>query len=397
MGITFTIDRPELDSVLRLALGRELPPDQDWQVTALQGGLEFGSTVYRLQGIADARQVFLPWSLILKVLHADAKFIDSQGYRYWKREEEAYRSGSLQGLPGGVTAPRCYSVNFKADGSAWIWLEDIRDEGGYPWSLEQYGRVARCLGRFNGAYLAGQPLPTESWLTRDWLRKYLAHAAPMVAFVKENPAHPVVQKMLPGVSRAMTLVVWDEHQRMLEALDRLPQIFCHQDAFGRNLFIRGEQVVAIDWGYAGMAPLGAELAPLVGVASGLAGVPSSQLKELDRACFEGYLQGLRESGLTPDARQVRLGYTLTVLLRYVLGATVGEVLPALLESEELRQRWAEGFGTSPETVEETEAGVAAYFQGVVIEALKLLGLGCLMRVLGKTLVYSIRLGGKRKP
>lgn len=394
---TIPIDRSDLESVLQLALGRELPPDHNWQVTALQGGLEFGSTVYRLQGIEDSVKVFPPWSLILKVIHADDKYADPLGYRYWKREVEAYRSGLLERLPGALAAPRCYSVSFKADGSAWIWMEDVKDEGEVPWSMEQYGGVARRLGQFNGAFLAGHPLPTESWLTHNWLRKYLAHAAPTVGFIRENPAHPVVQKMLLGITLPLTLAVWDEHQRMLEALDRLPQTFCHQDAFGRNLFIRGEQVMAIDWGYAGIAPLGAELAPLVGVASGLAGVPSSQLKELDRVCFEGYLQGMEEAGFIPDHRQVRLGYTLTVMLRYVLGATIGEVLPAILESEELREHWAKGFGTSVDKVADTEAGVAAYYQGVMIEALKLLGLGCLMRVLGKTLVYSIRLGGKRKP
>jgi hypothetical protein len=275
-------------------------------------------------------------------------------------------------------------------------MEDVRDEGNKPWSMEQYREVALRLGQFNGVYLAGQPLPAEAWLTHDWLGKYLAHAAPMVAFIKENPGNPVVQKMLPGITLPLTPAIWDEHNRMMEVLDRLPQTFCHQDAFGRNLFIRGEQLIAIDWGYAGMAPLGAELAPLIGVASGLDGVPSSQLKELDRVCFEGYLQGMREAGFTPEVRQARLGYSLTVMLRYILGATIGEVLPALLESEELRGLWAKGFGTSPDKVEETDTGVAAYYQAITIDALKLLGFGCLLRVLGKTLVYAIRLGRRSK-
>jgi hypothetical protein len=397
MERTISIDRSELESVLQLALGVKLPPDQDWKVTALQGGLEFGSTVCRLEGTAKAGQGFPLWSLILKVIHADPKFDDPQGYRYWKREVEAYRSGLLQRLPGAVTAPRGYEVSYKSDDSAWIWMEDVKDEGGVPWSLEQYGGVARRLGQFNGAYLVGKALPTEAWLTHDWLRRYLEHAAPMVDFLRENPAHPVVQKMLPGITLPLTLGLWDERMRMQQVLDSLPQTFCHQDAFGRNLFMRGEQVVAIDWGYAGIAPLGVELAPLIGVASGLAGVPSSQLRELDQVCFEGYLQGLRDSGFIPDARQVRRGYTLTVLLRYILGATVGEVLPALLESDELRRLWAQGFGTSPEKVEETDAGIAAYYQAIAIEALKLLGFGCLARVAGKTLVYAIRLGRKRKP
>ena len=161
MEKAISIDHSELENVLHLSLGRELPPNLDWQVTALQGGLEFGSTVYRLQGAAEAEQGLPAWSLILKIIHEDAKYADPQGYRYWKREAEAYRSGLLRQLPGAVAAPLCYEVSYKPDGSAWIWMEDVKDEGGFPWSMEQYGRVARRLGQFNGAYLAGKALPAE--------------------------------------------------------------------------------------------------------------------------------------------------------------------------------------------------------------------------------------------
>lgn len=213
----------------------------------------------------------------------------TQGYRYWKRETQAYQSGLLQALPGQVTAPRCYDIHEEPDGSVWIWLEDIKDEQGHPWSIERYARVARHLGQFNGACLVGRPLPSDAWVTHEWLRTYLRHAAPMVEFILQNPAHPTVQSMLPGIALPLTLAFWEEHTRMLNVLDELPQTFCHQDAFGRNLFYRREQVIALDWSYAGIAPVGAELAPLIGVAFGLARFPSSQAKELDQACSEGYL------------------------------------------------------------------------------------------------------------
>ena len=100
----------------------------------------------------------------------------------------------------------------------------------------------------------------------------------MVDFLRQNPAHPVVQKMLPGISLPMTLAVWEEHPRMLKILDGMPQTFCHQDAFERNLFYRAGELVAIDWNYAGIAPVGTELAALIGAAFGLAHFPVSQAK-----------------------------------------------------------------------------------------------------------------------
>jgi len=390
------VERTDLEDLLRNAWGDPQLQVRDWKVSKISGGLEFASVIYRLQGSAEAAGNPKAWSLILKVFQPDAQFDDPQGYRYWRRETEAYQSGMLQKLPGLVTAPLCYSVQEKPEGAVWIWLEDVRDDKGSAWSIEQYVLAARILGKFNGAYLASQPLPVELWFTHDWLRKYLEHATPMVAFIQENPAHPVVQKLLPGIALAMSLAVWDERLRILKVLDRLPQTFCHQDAFERNCFIRGEQLVGIDWGYAGVAPLGAELVALVGVASTLGSIPINQLRQVDQACFEAYLQGLREAGWTPDPRKVRLGYVLTVLLRYILGASVGELLPGILQSEEVRRLWAEGFGVSKDKVAETDAGVASYYQSITIEALKLLGLGSMLRVLGGTLRHSLSLGRKRR-
>jgi hypothetical protein len=388
-------DSAYLVSVLQRALGTQVVHVGEWGEHELKGGLEYGSAIRRLQGSAVADGEACSWSLVLKIIQPDLQFDDSQGYRYWKREPQAYRSGLLRELPGQVTAPRCYDVREDPDGCVWIWLEDIQDEQEHPWSIERYARVARHLGQFNGAYLAGRPVPNDAWVTHDWLRKYLDHAAPMVDFVRQNPAHPTVRSMLPGIALPLTLAFWDEHIHMLDVLDKLPQTFCHQDAFGRNLFYRRGQVVALDWGYAGIAPVGAELAPLIGAAFALAQFPSSHAKELDQACFEGYLEGLREAGWTPDPRQVRVGYTLTVTLRYILGATIGEALPGLLD-EKTRLYWVEGLESSPGKAGENDAGTVAYYQSIAMEALRLLGLGAMARVIGDTARYAIRLAGKRR-
>ena len=301
----------------------------------------------------------------------------------------AYRSGLLKDLPGPFAAPRCYAIQEQPDGSAWIWLEEVQDELDHPWPIERYAQVARHLGRFNGAYLAGHPLPDDAWLTHNWLRNYLRRAAPMVDWVLQNPAHPVVRRALPGLVLPLTLAFWD--------------------AFGRNLFYRDApkvgdffdevsevaEVVALDWGHAGIAPVGAELAPLIAMAMSLAKFPSSQARELDRACFEGYLEGLREAGWEPDVRQVRAGFAFSLPTRYTLGAVIGELLPELL-AEETGARWVENAGVSEEHAGETEAGIVSYYQSLAIEELELLGLGSILRVLGRTLYYALGLARVRR-
>ena len=387
---TIPVDLPYLNNLLQRVLESPALSIREWSAQPLQGGLELGSAIYRVRGLAEQSGSELAWSLILKVIRPDPEQADPQGYRYWRREPDAYQSGHLHQLPAPVTAPRCYDVCQQADGSLWLWLEDIQEDQPAEWSIEQYAQVARGLGRFNGAFLAGKAELSDAWLVHDWLRRYVEHAAPMVAFIRQNPAHPAVKSLLPGATLALSLAMWDERQRMERMLDRQPQSFCHQDAFRRNLFRRGQELVAIDWGYAGMAPVGAELAPLIGVAFGLAGFPSNRAKELDQACFEGYLQGLEEVGWNPDRGQVRLGYVLTVLLRYVMGGTMGELLPGVLE-ESTRQRWADGLGKTTEKVAETDAGIAAYYQSITFEAMQRLGLGAILRLVVRTVFYSIRL------
>ena len=137
-------------------------------------------------------------------------------------------------------------------------------------------------------------------------------------------------------------------------------------------------------------------APLIGVAATLGKIPPDQLESLDQACFEGYLEGLRLTGYKPDTKQVRLGYTITVLLRYILGANIGELLPDLLKNEENRQRWAEGMRKDTDKVEETNVEVAAYYESISTEALKLLGLGYLARVIFRAARYARLLDKKSR-
>jgi hypothetical protein len=391
------VTRPYLTDLLRHALGSQALEVSDWEVCPLHGGLELASAVLRFQGQAEEAGKSIPWSLILKIVRPAPENDDPQGIRNWKREALAYQSGLLYRLPGKITAPRCHAVREQADGSLWLWLEDVQDEIGTSWPLEHYGVVARHLGQFNGAYLVGQPLPSEPWITRDWVRKYVEHAAPVIEFIRHNPEYPVVQQWYPGSALAQVLAVWDVRSRLFDALDRLPQTFCHQDAFKRNLFARRDQTVAIDWGFAGIAPLGAELAALVGASLGLYEVPTSQAFELDRMCFEGYVQGLRDAGWDGSSRLVRLGYTLTLLLRYVYGGQIGEMLPALLD-EYKRQFVETALSRSSEEIGQGDPEGVAYYQSVFMEALKLLGLSKTLEILGRVVVLSIsmrRRGSRR--
>lgn len=117
--------------------------------------------------------------------------------------------------------------------------------------------------------------------------------------------------------------LWTERERFLAALDRLPRTFCHQDAFRRNLLLRagpeGEELVALDWAYAGYGAVGEDLEQLVVASLFFFETVGIAPRELDAACFASYVAGLREAGWVGDERVVRLGFTAAAALRHTVG------------------------------------------------------------------------------
>ncbi len=385
------IDQSYLTDVLRKALDKPALKIIDWNMQPIHGGMEWDSAVFRFQcNVRETGETF-PYSLILKTVKPTEEAGDPGGIWYWKRETLAYQSGLLQGLPGGnIIAPACYDVQERPDGSLWLWLEEVKDDVGTPWPVEHYAVVARHLGQFNGAYLVGQAYPSEAWVTRNWLRKYVEHSASMIEFIRSNPGHPTVTAIFPGDSVAQILAIWEERNRVLEAVENLPQVFCHQDAFKRNLFARQNKTIAIDWGYLGVAPVGAELVALVAGSIGLFEVPVDRVKEMDRICFEGYLQGLRDAGWNGDQKLVRMGYTISCLLRYPLGGTVGEELPRMLDQKG-RSLMEISFNKSADEIEKTDPALVSYYQALIPEALKMLGMKRLLNLVGRIAIHTLDL------
>jgi hypothetical protein len=52
-------------------------------------------------------------------------------------------------------------------------------------------------------------------------------------------------------------------------------------------------------------------------------------------------------------------------------------------------------GVPEEKVGKTDPGIASYYSSIAMEALRLLGIGMLVRVVGRSIGYTIRLAGKR--
>jgi hypothetical protein len=296
------------------------------RVQRLVGGDGQGLGVYRVSGSARVGEQAQSWSAIVKVLPDNARQPPDH-WCYWAREVLAYRSGLIADLPAGLDSPRYLADHTDSAGRTSLWLEDLgsHDE---RWSLERLASAARCLGRFNGAYLTGVALPQAPWLSRDWLRGWLAETAPAVTALRARRGDPLVRRVYPPDVMAVIEELWASRERLLDALDRLPRTLCHNDAFRRNLAWRGEHLVGLDWAFLGPGPIGAELSPFVSATVAFAEVDPVERPAFEDAAVSGYLAGLGEAGWYGAADDVWLGYAATSALRYGPG-TVRLVLPCL--------------------------------------------------------------------
>jgi hypothetical protein len=352
------VDRAALTGPVRRALGSEVVEVDDWFGRRITGGANLdGSGVYRFAGSGHDGGAPVQWSVILKTLGAVSDRLGD----FVGREAVAYREGLLEDLPGGVSAPRCLGVVERPGEAGWIWLEDVADAIGPAWPLAHYGVVARQLGRFNGAYLAGRPLPSQPWLSRGWLRLWVAQAAPAIDVLPGALDHPLLRRLfLPDLADAY-LRLWAGRERFFAALDRLPQTFCHNDVFRRNMFARRtadgqDETVLVDWSFMGRCAVGEELAPLVRASVAFFEVAAADEAELERIAFAGYLAGLRDAGWRGDERLVRFGYVTSAALRYGVGI-VGLILGAAFDAG--MRAWIEqAMGRSfEEWVEQSCAGI----------------------------------------
>jgi aminoglycoside phosphotransferase (APT) family kinase protein len=308
--------------------------------------------VYRVTGTAALRGRTAAWSMVLKVLvPLPAPAGPGAG---WRREADAYASGLLAALPSGLAAPRCFGIEEAgADepqaATVRLWLEDLAVGGthGPPFTPAQYRQLGRGLGALAGAAAVRPALPAYPWLLRGHARQGVAGGARRLAALDGLRDHPLVRRGWPADVLERVLRAYAESDALLAALEALPQSLCHQDAVPRNLFLRpggpGAEAVAIDWALVGVGPVGRDLAYLVAGGVHSFDLPPEGLPAAEAAALEGYAEGLASQGWAGDPRDVRLGYLLSLGLRYGILPT-----PLMATDEALRRQAERSFGRPAE-------------------------------------------------
>jgi hypothetical protein len=187
------------------------------------------------------------------------------------------------------------------------------------WDWADLRLIARRLGRFNGAYLAGHPLPAHPWLSERWHCQIVPPLADVLEHLDDYLDNPLAQITLPASEQAAIEGLWAQRERLMAALAELPQTLCHLDVYPGNFFHSQAETALIDWALAGRAAVGEELVCFVSLSLYLSRISLDQAGALDGTLFAGYLDGLRDAGWTGDAQAARLGYVCAMVLRGLAG------------------------------------------------------------------------------
>ena len=257
-----------------------------WNLITLHPGTHgLHGGVYHIHGLAQDQTALHQWAVVLKIVcpASAAVRVTRTPFRtyasdshptslfYWQREALLFESHVLANLAPTLNAPRCYGMEVVSADAIWLWLEHIVDTSPPEWGMSDYALAADALGVFGGIYLGERPVPSGAWIATDFLRRFSAYAAPAVAHLARASHHPVFGRLYPPAVATRVAHIWQQRDRLLHALDGLPQTFCHFDAHRGNLLLQaapiGTQLIVIDWATAGAGPIGADAGMLMGVAT----------------------------------------------------------------------------------------------------------------------------------
>lgn len=252
------------------------------------------------------------WSIVLKLLRYPgdstaqwaARLAADDPY-YWKREALVLRTGLLAGSTD-VRMPTCHGVVERLDGSVAVWMEDVTGTSAEHWKPDRYREFARQLGRTQGR-LSGARLPTDSWLSRGYLRTYVERRRDQTRLDRIEGRHPSV-----GAAREL----WNGGESYLRIVEDVPLTLCHLDLHPRNLFDGEGESVLIDWAFAGLGGFGEDIGTLVVDALADFHLAPELIHELFEQLVDGYATGLAETGWTGGHLAVRRACVAGAAARY---------------------------------------------------------------------------------
>lgn len=241
---------------------------------------------------------------------------DPRHWNFWQREQFAYQERAVEvWAEGSLDMPRLLDVVPRPDRGVELWLEAVEGDLGTAWTLDQFGRFARALGRGQARVASvdgAATLPAtvdRPWFSRNFLASYTESkpASDAVLHDDERWRHPLVASTL-GPLRPRLVALRDDRHRYFELLAGLPRTVCHLDTWVNNLIARPDGRTAIlDWAFTGEGALGEDPGNLVPDSVFDHFIEADELRPLSDTVTAAFLDGVADSGWGQDERLALLG------------------------------------------------------------------------------------------
>jgi Ser/Thr protein kinase RdoA (MazF antagonist) len=212
-------------------------------------------------------------------------------------------------------------------------LEDVRNARSRALRLSDLRDFAEELGKWHAA--GTHPFKTHAGRRSGggWLREYVGnaerHVSALPAYARQSDLlKPLLEEPMAG----RVAEVWRNRSLLLGALDSLPHAYSHQDLVAGNVVVDprpGDSTYhLLDWATAGMAPLGAELAPLLAGNAILFNWSMQESQEVLCDVIDAYRQGLLSHNVHVGRDTLYFSLTASAAIRYIAwcGHRVGSVL-----------------------------------------------------------------------
>jgi hypothetical protein len=255
----------------------------------------------------------------------------------WKTEAEVYRSDLADRLPQGLSVPRALGV-FDLDAlSSTIWIEEVPARAA-TWDRQRYERAAYLLGRFSGsrdlAPLAG--LRDLEWTLGTYVEGRVNVQVLPLLLGEDVWQHPLCAEF--AELKEPLRAAGRQAVELAAEADALPSVLSHGDACPNNLLAgeHDDELVMIDFGFWGGAPVGFDLTQLLVGEVQLGRRGTEDLAELDEALVTAYVAGLREEGCDVPEVQVRRGHALCLMVMTGLSTLPFDLFEAPLTPETQR-------------------------------------------------------------
>ena len=241
----------------------------------------------------------------------------------WRTEPDIYRGDLRRRLPRGLSLPHAYRVTDLDAESAAIWLEHVPVRR-VRWDVARHRHAAYLLGRL-AASPSVAPLAArvpvgrtarrfaEHWLAVNVVPQLASDALWRQPLVAASFDAPLRRRILRAAAALPALV---------DELESLPTTTAHGDACTDNLLRtrRDNDIVLIDFGFWGTAPVGFDLGQLLLGDVQLGRRPARTVPELAEACVPAYVRGLRAEGCTTAEHQVRRAHALAMTIFHAIPA-----------------------------------------------------------------------------